>query len=235
MALPDNRFSPVALGAVLAAHVLGLWLLGSYRQQVTALIEKPIMVSLLPAETVAPPQPAIAPPRVIPPVPKPLPKQPVIKPAPLPEAVKPAEQVVAQAPQSHPVPSVEAVPEPQSQPEPEVAAAPAPVQAEKVAEAVAEPEPFEQPRFNADYLNNPSPGYPPLSKRLREEGTVMLRVRVDAEGQAAEVQLRRSSGHPRLDERALDTVNRWKFLPARQGGQPVEAWVIVPIQFSLKG
>jgi protein TonB len=44
-----------------------------------------------------------------------------------------------------------------------------------------------------------------------------------------------SSGFPRLDERAADTVRRWKFQPARQGGQPVEAWVIVPIQFSLKG
>lgn len=233
MLSPESRFSPAVLVAVLAAHLLGVWLLASYRQQLAELIEKPIMVSLVPAEPEAPPRPAVEPPRIIPPAPKPMPKPSVVKPSPLPEVAKPVEQLVAQAPQSNPAPAVEAAPQPQ--PQPEVEAAPAPVRAEKAAEAVAEPEPFEQPRFNADYLNNPAPGYPPLSRRLREEGTVMLRVRVDAEGQAAEVQLRQSSGHPRLDERALETVKRWKFIPAKQGGQPVEAWVIVPIQFSLKG
>jgi len=235
MPLPDNRFSPAVLGAVLATHLLGLWLLASYHRQVAELIEQPIIVSLLPAEPESTPQPAIIPPRIIPPVPKPLPKQPVTKPAPQPEAAKPVEQLVAQAPQSHPAPAIEAAPQPS--PQPEAVAAPEPAPADKPAEAMAapEPEPVEQPRFNADYLNNPAPGYPPLSKRLREEGTVMLRVRVDADGRAAEVQLRQSSGHARLDDRALETVKRWKFVPARQGGQPVEAWVIVPIQFSLKG
>jgi len=230
MPLPDSRFSPAVLGAVLATHLLGLWLLAGYRQQVAELIEQPIIVSLLPAEAEAP-QPVIAPPHIIPPVPKPQPKQPVTKPAPQPEAAKPVEQLVVQAPQSNPAPAVEAA----QQSQPVIEAPPVPAPAEKVAETVAEPEPIEQPRFNADYLNNPAPGYPPVSKRMREEGTVMLRVRVDADGHAAEVQLRQSSGHPRLDDRAQETVKRWKFVPARQGGQPVEAWVIVPIQFSLKG
>ena len=68
-----------------------------------------------------------------------------------------------------------------------------------------------------------------------EEGQVLLRVRVTAEGRAEQVNLHRSSGFERLDERAVHTVRQWKFMPARQGGKPVDAWVIVPIQFSLKG
>lgn len=95
--------------------------------------------------------------------------------------------------------------------------------------------PVEQPRFNADYLDNPAPGYPPLSRKLREEGQVLLRVQVDAQGHPTQVNLHRSSGYTRLDARAGDTVRRWKFVPARRAGQPVEAWVIVPILFSLKG
>jgi len=47
--------------------------------------------------------------------------------------------------------------------------------------------------------------------------------------------LKTSSGSPRLDQAALDTVKRWRFVPARQGDQSVAAWVVVPISFSLEG
>lgn len=110
----------------------------------------------------------------------------------------------------------------------------------KVAEAQPKNEPakeerIEQPKFNADYLDNPAPDYPSLSRKLREEGKVLLRVHVSADGHPTQVNLHKSSGFSRLDERAADTVRQWKFVPARQGDQPVAAWVIVPIQFNLKG
>jgi protein TonB len=50
----------------------------------------------------------------------------------------------------------------------------------------------------------------------------------------ARVELRSSSGHDRLDAVALETVRRWKFVPARRGDQAVSAWVLVPISFSLR-
>lgn len=90
------------------------------------------------------------------------------------------------------------------------------------------------PRFEADYLDNPPPAYPRLSRRLREEGEVELRVRVDAAGRAVAVELARSSGSARLDEAALQAVQHWRFEPARQGEQAVEAWVRVPILFKLE-
>lgn len=90
-----------------------------------------------------------------------------------------------------------------------------------------------QPRFDADYLNNPAPEYPRMSRRLREEGVVMLRVYVLPNGLPDVVELKASSGSARLDESALFAVRKWKFVPAQAGDHPVGAWVIVPIEFSL--
>lgn len=91
------------------------------------------------------------------------------------------------------------------------------------------------PRLDADYLDNPAPSYPPLSTRAREEGRVLLHVLVEASGLAARVEVRTSSGFERLDRSAMAAVKRWKFVPAKQGSEPVAAWVLVPIVFSLKG
>jgi protein TonB len=91
------------------------------------------------------------------------------------------------------------------------------------------------PIFNADYLENPSPAYPPVSRRMREQGRVMLRVLVNTHGTADEVQVRSTSGISRLDEAAVETVKRWKFVPAKRGSDAVSAWVLIPISFTLEG
>lgn len=88
-------------------------------------------------------------------------------------------------------------------------------------------------RFDAAYLHNPKPVYPVASRRLGEEGRVVLRVRVSAHGQPMEVDIKQSSGFPRLDEAARAAVERWRFVPARQGTEAVEASVLVPLHFSL--
>lgn len=89
------------------------------------------------------------------------------------------------------------------------------------------------PRFDADYLDNPRPAYPAMSRRLGEEGKVLLRVLVGSEGRAREVQLKEGSGFARLDQAAREAVARWRFVPARKGSEAVEGWVLVPITFSL--
>jgi protein TonB len=89
-------------------------------------------------------------------------------------------------------------------------------------------------RFDADYLHNPKPVYPSASRRLGEQGRVLLRVFVSADGQAERVEIRTSSGFPRLDQAAEDAVARWRFVPARRGDQAVAAWVQVPITFQLE-
>jgi protein TonB len=94
-------------------------------------------------------------------------------------------------------------------------------------------EPLVEARFDADYLSNPKPPYPSASRRLGEAGTVYLRVHVSAEGQAHKVELKSSSGFPRLDQSALETVAQWRFVPAKRGSTTVTSWVVVPIVFSL--
>lgn len=89
-------------------------------------------------------------------------------------------------------------------------------------------------QYNAAYLNNPQPFYPPLSRRLGEQGRGMLRVYVAATGQPETVQLSQSSGFDRLDSAALDAVKRWRFAAARQGEQVVASWVNVPFKFILE-
>lgn len=91
-----------------------------------------------------------------------------------------------------------------------------------------------QPKFDADYLNNPKPGYPSISRRLGEEGVVMLRVYVSAQGTPDQIQLLKSSGFARLDQAAQEAVGRWRFIPARQGKIATAAWVQVPVSFQLR-
>ena len=114
-------------------------------------------------------------------------------------------------------------------PQSPVPAVPAPIQA-----APSAPPPVTAAHFDADYLQNPKPIYPAISRRLNEEGRVLLRVLVSAEGTALAVEIRKSSDHVRLDEAALDAVRRWRFVPARQGGERIESWVAVPIVFKLE-
>lgn len=82
--------------------------------------------------------------------------------------------------------------------------------------------------------SNPKPPYPIAARRLGQEGVVMLEVVVKPDGRAGDVRIRRSSGHPMLDESALSTVrDRWKFIPAKRNGAPIEATVTFPIRFQL--
>ncbi len=84
-------------------------------------------------------------------------------------------------------------------------------------------------------LPNPSaPPYPIAAIRQRHEGTVLLEVRVDANGAVTEVRVLRGSGHRELDRSAREHVLRaWAFQPALKDGVPVAARVRIPIEFSL--
>jgi len=99
--------------------------------------------------------------------------------------------------------------------------------------APAAPAPIVPPDFSAAQLRNPGPAYPYLSRRAKEEGVVLLKVLVSTDGRAAKLEIEESSGFERLDDAALKTVGKWRFVPATQAGQPREAWVLVPVTFSL--
>jgi protein TonB len=91
-----------------------------------------------------------------------------------------------------------------------------------------------QPSADADYLNNPAPPYPRQSRRMGEEGTVIVRVLISVQGSAEKAELRTSSGYDRLDQAALETVQRWRYVPGKRNGEAVTMWFNVPIRFVLE-
>lgn len=73
------------------------------------------------------------------------------------------------------------------------------------------------------------PDYPPVSRRLGEQGTVILEVVVDPGGRAVEAKLVQSSGFARLDQAALDGVkDRYRFVPGTVDG------VAQPMRYTFK-
>jgi len=150
------------------------------------------------------------------PTPPPPPEQ---KPLPTPETPK---IPLPKAPKSERAPVVEQQNPPQEKP------------VEQPAKPV-EPStaPVVPPQADASQLNNPAPIYPQLSRRLRETGVVILEVLVKADGSLGDMRLKTSSGYTRLDESALRAVKNWRFVPAKRGGEAIDFWYELPIEFSL--
>jgi len=107
------------------------------------------------------------------------------------------------------------------------------IQSAAAASMAAQVETASPPSFSAAYLDNPPPVYPPLARRMGEEGRVLLRVYVTPQGRAGEVKILTSSGSAMFDDAAQVAVKAWRFVPARQGDNAVAAWVQVPIVFKL--
>ena len=85
-----------------------------------------------------------------------------------------------------------------------------------------------RPRFRLP----PRPAdYPPRALELGQQGEALVRVRLDPDGKAAEILLWRGSGFDMLDRAALAAVRGWHFMPALRNGQPVAAWVEIPVRF----
>ncbi len=182
----------------------------------------PPQIQEITARLIAPPQPLPTEDIIEPPKPKPVKKEtqpPKLEPTPRPVLPKPTEPsertieipAVAPSEQQEP-PRTAQVQEPDPPPPPPV---------------------ITQPSHEASYLANPKPQYPPMSKRLNETGTVLLRVFVTADGKADNVKLKKSSGYSRLDDAALNAVREWRFLPAKSNGKPIDYWYDVPINFQL--
>ena len=215
----------VIAGSVVLFHVAALWALqsGLARKAVEIIVPAEVIARLMapPAPEVQPPPPAPAPP----PVPRPaVAKKPTPRPAPVPLAVADTAPIPANAP-------VVAAAEPS--PEPAPPAPPAPVAPAAPSPAPAAPR-IELPSSNAAYLNNPTPAYPAISRRMGEQGKVVLRVLISAEGLPEKITVQQSSGYDRLDRHAQDTVQRWRFVPGKRNGAAEAMWNLVPINFVLE-
>jgi protein TonB len=93
---------------------------------------------------------------------------------------------------------------------------------------------FSLPSSEAHGLTNPKPAYPRQSRRLNEQGQVVIRVFVAADGSPQQGEIKTSSGFDRLDQEALRTVMRWRFVPGQRFGTPEAMWFNVPVNFVLE-
>lgn len=210
------QYAPTAtsFALVLLAHGVAIasavWLSSvDHHQKLELPTVRGVIIPAPPAEKIAPPVIADKPPEPLPvEQPKPRPK-PKAKPQPkkLPPA-PPSERAISKPPEPAPEP-------------------PAPTAAEPAQMPVT------PPRVDASQLKNPAPPYPSLSRRLREEGTVVLELLILADGTVGEIRVQTSSGYPRLDQSALETVRHWKFVPARRGNESITYTYLQPLEFSL--
>lgn len=208
IARPSSVQRSSLLGIVVALHLALLAIILTARTVVPQIMATPLIVDLLQAPEAE--------------------KEPEAKPLPI--ARPPMQRQKPVPTHKTPVPLLETTSS-------SVPAAAAPVSEpadSKPTTAAHASEATSQARFDADYLRNPAPPYPALSKRMGEEGKVILRVSVTPHGSADSVEIKTSSGSPRLDESARKTVQNWKFIPAKRGETTVQSWVLVPIIFKLE-
>ena len=123
-------------------------------------------------------------------------------------------------------------------PQPALAPVTAPITAPvaaATAPAAAAPAPAVQlPSSDADYLQNPRPPYPPISRRLNEQGKTTVRVLIGLDGLPQRSEIVKSSGFERLDQAAMATVMRWRYVPGKRGGVAEAMWFNVPINWVLE-
>ncbi|KQQ97584.1 energy transducer TonB [Massilia sp. Leaf139] len=77
------------------------------------------------------------------------------------------------------------------------------------------------------------PAWPEAARREKREGTVALAFEIDADNTVRDAQIRRSSGHPDLDEAARAGLAACKFRAATRDGRPVRGWAEVKYVWSL--
>jgi len=221
----ERRLLALAVAASLVLHAAAL-VFGPRLRHEHRTEAPPLMVEILPA------------PKLIPPAVEPDP--------PPPSKAVPVAKAVAPPPEREPVRAVPRREEAPAAPVAPIAERKAEADSEHRAEppqetraaAPSDPAPgatVASPGLIAAYLRTPPPRYPASALRRGEEGTVMLKVLVTAEGIASTVELEKSSGSATLDNAAREAAKGWRFVPARRGADPVEAWVLVPVVFRLEG
>lgn len=212
VAAPIRRIGP--LGLIVLLHI------GFFYALQSGLLRK--ASEAIPREVIATfitPQPVREKPQAQPAVPKTVP------------AVKKAVTPPKPAPVVTPAPSPKAISVDATPPAPEPAA---PVAAATVAPpAPAAPAQPKTITSGIEYIQAPQPEYPPISRRMGEEGKAVLRVLVNEKGRPERVDLHKSSGIARLDEAARKAVMRALFKPFIEDGKAVPAYAIVPINFQL--
>jgi protein TonB len=225
--LTVNRHLIIA-GSVILFHMAALWALQSGLRSRPSELIVPAEIRI---ELITPAEPKATPPAPVPVPLKPTSVKQVEKRTTVPaKLLRPMPMAIAD-PTSAPTAPVGALEVPATVVQQEVSA---PVPAISKVTPTPQLPPLVLPSSDADYLQNPKPPYPALSKRLGEQGKVVVRVLIGIDGMAQKTEIKQSSGFDRLDQTALNTVLRWRYVPGRRAGVPEAMWFNVPISFVLE-
>lgn len=209
-----------AIALIVTLHGAAAWGL----LQVQAVRESLVAAAPMFVDLLAPPAPEAPPAPAPPPPPKPLPKRP-----------PPPKPVVTVAPQPEPAPASFVAPAPEPAPPEPVLVAPAPPASPAPPAPPAPPPPPRMlPPSAIQYVVLPDIVYPSASRRLNEQGLVVVAVYMDTAGVPQQVQVVQSSGFERLDRAALAGVRTARFKPYAENGRPVAGWARIPIPFELE-
>lgn len=83
-------------------------------------------------------------------------------------------------------------------------------------------------------LEGSPPRYPMESRRKHEQGTVVVRLLIGADGRVTDISVVQSSGFNRLDQAALQAIRTWRWQPTIRDGQPVEIRGLYSMPFTLR-
>lgn len=218
-------FTPArAVGLAIVLLVHGAILYGLWRQR---LIAAPAEISPVFVSLIAPPPPPREAPRNIE-----LPKPAKAEIAPLPAPAMPRQLAVEMPAVAEPVAALPPPPAPKVEPPAPAIVAPPP---EPPAPAKPEGPVMLGGELALACPQRTSPAYPPLSRRMGEEGKTVLRVELDEAGRIDRAVVATSSGYARLDAAALNAVKQWRCEPAKRDGQAVRALATQPFNFVLEG
>ena len=78
-----------------------------------------------------------------------------------------------------------------------------------------------------------TPKYPRVSRKRGERGRVLIRVFINRDGSSEKVELEQSSGFNRLDQAAMDSAKKCRFIPAKRNGKPVKTLATIPYTFTF--
>ncbi|SAI74367.1 siderophore-mediated iron transport protein [Bordetella ansorpii] len=246
-----------AAGVVILALHVGVVAVAYYfgdTEPPQMLEQEPVMVSVIeaPEPQLAqaqpeppPPPPVEEPPPPPPPVEEPPPPEPEpeVEPEPEPEPIieKPVEPAPKPKPKPKPKPQPKPQPKPEPKPEPkpqpETPPPPSPVGEQKVTQAPRQaPEPSEPEMLsNVQYAGGQiMPNYPSISRRMREEGRVVVLVDINKQGLVDSARIDASSGFPRLDEEALKAARKQRFTPYMRNGVAMPARARLPYVFTMR-
>jgi periplasmic protein TonB len=84
----------------------------------------------------------------------------------------------------------------------------------------------------ANLISQVSPVYPQQAREARVQGVVLMQATIGRDGAVQDIRV--ISGHPLLNEAAIEAVRQWRYRPQMLSGQPIEVVTTITVNFSMR-